>query len=259
MLLALEHIYSFRCSTELADLRCSPNRNVPKGLGTNIFQNMSRLDAAVNQIYHIIQTHWTQMSHEYAIQNQTVYDQPVMMTNFPHQYVVQIHWTPTTWIGLVLSLLITLNAYILAARWLWATYRFGFDSETWNLLRPIDLMAYSLATYRDLIDDLNTVEHRRTVMRGGKQLILHSAPMHEGTESLRGLVKSSTMQSPVSATSTDDPFGSVNEKVESPISDAGSPVGTFGSSNLDGSHDEEKNPDTVVEAMKPPEERIDQS
>lgn len=47
------------------------------GHGSPIFANMSRLDATVNQILHIMQTSWTRSSHKYAMKNQTVYDKPV--------------------------------------------------------------------------------------------------------------------------------------------------------------------------------------
>jgi hypothetical protein len=84
----------------------------------------------------------------------------------------------------VLSLLITINAYVLAARWARATYRFGFEAETWNLLTPIDLMAYSLAAYQDLIHDLRTVENRRMAMRGLTRTVLRERPLWEGTDHL---------------------------------------------------------------------------
>ncbi len=145
---------------------------------------MSRLDAVVNQIYHIVHTSWSQSIHKYALKNQTIYDKPVVMTEYPHLYVIRINWTPTTYIGLVLSILITVNAYVLAGRWLRATYRFGFDRDTWNLLTPVDLMAYSLAAYQDLIHDLNTVEHRRMAMRGITRTVLRERPLWEGTQQL---------------------------------------------------------------------------
>lgn len=154
------------------------------GTGSRIFDNMSRLDAVVNQIYHIVHTSWSQSIHKYAMHNQTIYNKPVVMTEYPHLYVIRINWTPTTYIGLVLSILITVNAYVLAGRWLRATYRFGFDKDTWNLLTPVDLMAYSLAAYQDLIQDINTVEHRRMAMRGITRTVLRERPLWEGTQQL---------------------------------------------------------------------------
>ncbi len=149
--------------------------------GTNIFQDQSRLDATVNKILHIVQTMWTQEAHSWAMQNDTVHTHPIIMTDYPHLYIIRISWTPATYIGLVLSLLICLNAWALAARWAWATYRFGFEAETWNLLRPVDLMAYSLAAYQDLIHDLNNKEHRRNAMHGKTRTILRERPLSEGT------------------------------------------------------------------------------
>jgi hypothetical protein len=97
------------------------------------------------------------------------------MTDYPHLYVIRITWTPTTYIGLALSLLITLNAYILFGRWIRATYRFGFENDTWNLLRPIDLMAYTLS-WRDFVPDLRTSEQRQMAMRGEANMILREHP-----------------------------------------------------------------------------------
>ena len=148
------------------------NEHPPTGAGTNIFAGMSRLDTIVNQIYHIVQTGWTQSIHEYSQDVPRVTDEPIIMTRYPHLFVIRISWTPTTYIGLVLSLLIALNAWVLAARWARATYRFGFGSQTWNLLRPIDLMAYSLAASQDLIHSVNTSERRKMEMRGTHRTVL---------------------------------------------------------------------------------------
>ena len=146
------------------------------------------------------------------------------MTNFPHLYVIRINWTPTTYIGLILSILITLNAYILAGRWARATYRLGLSGETWNLLQPVDLMAYSLAAYQDLIHNLNTKEHRRMAMRGEADSVLRDRPYWQGTQSLIGLV--STAQSVFSATNPSSPISPV-----SPISAFGEkPQGQGGAS-----------------------------
>ena len=152
------------------------NEHPATGAGTNIFANMSRLDTIVNQIYHIVQTAWTESSHYHAMQVPRVTENPVIMTSYPHLFIIRISWTPTTYIGLVLSLLIALNSWVLAARWLRATYRFGFGSETWNLLRPVDLMAYSLAASQDLIHSLNTNEHRKMEMRGTTTTVLRERP-----------------------------------------------------------------------------------
>lgn len=139
------------------------------------------------------------------------------MTNYPHLYVIRINWTPTTYIGLILSILITLNAYALAGRWARATYRLGLHRETWNLLEPVDLMAYSLAAYQDLIHNLNTKEHRRMAMRGETSSVLRDRPFWQGTQSLIGLV--STAESVLSATNPSSPISPV-----SPVSALGEKV-----------------------------------
>lgn len=168
------------------------NNNTELGSGTSVFANMSRLDAAMNKIYHIVQTSYSQTAYEYAMQNEAIYKNPITMTYYPHLYVIRISWTPTTWIGLTLAILIALTSLLLFFRWLRAIYRLGSDRETWNLLRPVDLMAYSLAAYQDLIHDLNTVEHREAAMRQVHGMSLKEYPIAEGMESLIGLVRSSS-------------------------------------------------------------------
>ena len=153
------------------------NEHAHGGQGTNIFGNMSRFETIVNQMYQLVQTAWTESSYEYAKNMPAVNEQPIMMTIYPNLFVIRISWTPTTWIGLIFSLLIALNAWALAVRWVMATYRFGFGAETWNLLRPVDLMAYSLATSQDLIQSLDTREHRRMEMIGETRTVLHERPL----------------------------------------------------------------------------------
>jgi hypothetical protein len=181
------------------------NNNPDNSEGTNIFHGMSRLDAIVNKMLHITSTAWSQENHDLALLNKTVTDKPVIMTNYPHLYVIRINWTPTTYIGLVLSILITINAYILAGRWARATYRLGSSGEMWNLLEPVDLMAYSLAAYQDLAHNLNTKEHRRMAMRGTANSVLRDRPYWQGTQSLIGLVTSAS--SPISPMSPMSAFG----------------------------------------------------
>ena len=72
------------------------NEHPQKGAGTNIFANMSRLDSIVNQIYHIVQTGWTEQTYEYAMKTPRVHDQPVLMTSYPHLFVVKMDWTPVS-------------------------------------------------------------------------------------------------------------------------------------------------------------------
>ena len=189
------------------------NNNPDNSHGTDIFHGMSRLDAIVNKMIHITSTAWSQQTHDLATLNPNVTAKPIIMTNYPHLYVIRINWTPTTYIGLILSILITLNAYILAGRWARATYRLGLSGETWNLLQPVDLMAYSLAAYQDLIHNLNTKEHRRMAMRGETSSVLRDRPYLQGTQSLVGLVSTaqSVLSSPISPVSPVSPFG---EKIQ---------------------------------------------
>ena len=72
------------------------NEHPASGQGTNIFTNMSRFDAVVNQVYHIVQTAWTESAYEYAKQVPRVTDEPIIMTSYPHLFVIRISWTPTS-------------------------------------------------------------------------------------------------------------------------------------------------------------------
>ena len=185
--------------------------------GTHIWGGMSRLDAVVNQIYHLVQTAYTESTHYYAMKNNTIYENPILMTRYPHLYVIRISWTPTTYIGLALSLLITLNAWLLAWRWYRATYRFGLSTDTWNLLRPVDLMAYSLAAYHDLRGSLDSFEHRRMAMRGEVGAFLREWPTWEaGKHSQSQLVINSGPQSPASTQSPVTPMNYFDAKAVSP-------------------------------------------
>ena len=170
------------------------NNNTELGYGSDIFAGMNRLDAAVNKIYHLVQTSYSQTSYQYAMKNPDIYNHPIIMTNYPHQYVIRISWTPTTYIGLILAIGIALTAIILALRWLLAQHRLHPDRDTWNLLKPVDLMAYALAAYQDLIVDLNTIEHRKEAMREKHGMVLKEYPIHAGTQSLMDLVKSTSPQ-----------------------------------------------------------------
>jgi hypothetical protein len=187
------------------------------GAGSSIFGGMSRLDATVNKIYHLVQTSYTESVYEHAVKMPNVSAYPIIMTNYPHLYVISIKWTPTTYIGLALSILITLNAYLLFGRWIRATYRFGFDEETWNLLRPVDLMAYSLAAWQDLVRDLQTVEQRRVAMRSETQTILREYPGWQPMRKPNSPQSPQSPQSPVSTAVANYPVSAFDDKISSPI------------------------------------------
>lgn len=140
-----------------------------------------------------------------------VHDEPVTMTSFPHLFVIRISWTPTTWIGLVLAIFIALNAWVLAARWVTATWRLGLGIETWDLLRPVDLMAYSLAASSDLVDSLDTIRNRRMQMRGERTIVLRE---HE-----RDFVRFKGVQRPGSE-SSGTPVREYYDKSDSPTTAA---------------------------------------
>ena len=168
------------------------NNNTELGTGSDIFRNMTHLDATVNKIYQLVQTSYSQTSHQYSMLTESIYDSPIMMTYYPHEYVIRISWTPTTYIGLVLAICIVATCFALTLRWLLAMHHLGAEPETWNLLNPVDLMAYALAAYKDLIHDLNTPRHRREVMDERMGMKLKEYPIREGTENLIGLVRTNS-------------------------------------------------------------------
>ncbi len=158
--------------------------NADNSDGTDIFAGQSRLDATVNKILHTVATSWGESIYQYAMKNKTVYDQPIVMTTYPHEYVIHVSWTPTTYVGLVLSLMISICAWALAYRWTRAIVRSG-THESWDLLRPLDLMAYSMSAHtdpecRELVHDLSTTDRRRKAMRGKTDTVLRVRPMLEG-------------------------------------------------------------------------------
>lgn len=202
------------------------NNNKDNSTGTDIFTGMSRLDAIVNKMLHVASTAWSQENYEYAIQVKDVHENPVIITDYPHLYVIRINWTPTTYIGLILAVLITLNAYAIAARWARATLRLGGAEETWNLLQPVDLMAFTLAAYQDLVYRLNTKEHRRMAMRGEVSSVLRDRPLWQGTQSLISLMgwAESNASSPISPTSDKD-GGAGGAEVNVLVRERGQPPG----------------------------------
>ena len=169
---------------------------------------------------------YTQTLYEQALQNPNVSAFPIIMTDYPHRYVISITWTPTTYIGLALAVLITLNSYVLLGRWIRAVYRFGFDSETWNLLRPVDLIAYSLAAWQDLMPELRTVEQRRMALRG-ETTILKEHPGWHSTHSPH------SPQSPVSTAVAGSPASYLDAKMWSPMVGEGRPVITVDTKERD--------------------------
>ena len=187
------------------------------GSGSMIFDGMSRLDATVNKMYHLVQTSYTESVYSHAINMPNVSTYPIMMTDYPHLYVIRISWTPTTYIGLALSILITLNAYLLLGRWIRATYRFGFDEETWNLLRPVELMSYSLTAWQDLIHHLHTVEQRRMTMRGETHTILREYPGWQPMNKPHSPETPHSPQSPASTAVATSPVSAFDPKFGSTV------------------------------------------
>ena len=172
------------------------NQNSESGRGSPIFSDLNELEAALNKIYHIVQTSWSQTKYREAMASDLVQKYPIQMWTFPHLLVIRISWTPSTWIGLGVAVAIALMSLVTAARWLRATGAIAASEEAWNLLRPIDLMAYALANYGELGERLNSPAQRRAEVRNKKARALRDVSYGEGTGGLLELVRSSAGSSP---------------------------------------------------------------
>ena len=223
------------------------NLNEELGEGTPVFSSLNRLEAALNKIYHIVQTSWSQTQYKDAMLSTEVQQNPITMWKYSHLLVIRIAWTPTTWISLGIALGIALMSVFTFARWFRATGCIPSDEETWNLLRPIDLMAYALAAYQDLGELLNMPSQRKAQLKAKPGRILRDHPVGEGTESLLGLVKSASPKTPRTVS------GSTTHSVPSSGATAYEPLLSTGSPELPakdprrglrflGDHDEEDSP-----------------
>ena len=172
------------------------NLNQNAALGSPLFKDQNRLEAALNQLYHIIQTSWSQVAYREALASPGVGKHPIQVLDFPHLLVIRISWTPTTWIGLGIAIALAITSMVTFARWLQATGCIRPDEESWNLLRPVDLMAYSLAAHHDLAEDLNTIANRKAALSQKPAKILREYPIEEGTDSFLDLVKSASPRTP---------------------------------------------------------------
>jgi hypothetical protein len=137
--------------------------------------DMTLLESTLSQLYGIVQTSWT------ALENDSIAADRVQLSNifqrdFPHNFIIKTFWTPSTIIAVILAALIFLFSVWQAIRWLIAIRRLGKDTNCWQLLEPINLMAYSFLAISDLGPYFSTAEARRTVLRskGGPILVDYS-------------------------------------------------------------------------------------
>ena len=172
------------------------NLNDNEALGSPFFKDQNRLEAALNQLYHIIQTSWSQIAYKEAMAESSVGEHPIQLLDYAHLLVIRVSWTPTTWIGLGIAIALAITSVVTFARWLQATGCIRADEESWNLLRPVDLMAYSLAAHHDLAEDLNSIANRKAALSQKPAKILREYPIENGTDSFLDLVKSASPRTP---------------------------------------------------------------
>lgn len=134
--------------------------------------DMTLLESTLSQLYGIVQTSWTALDND-SIAADRVQLRNIFQRDFPHNFIIKTFWTPSTIIAVILAALIFLFSIWQAIRWLIAIRRLGKDTNGWQLLEPVDLMAYSFLAIGDLGPYINTAEARRTVLRskGGPILV----------------------------------------------------------------------------------------
>ena len=134
--------------------------------------DMTLLESTLSQLYGIVQTSWTALDND-SIAADRVPLRNIFQRDFPHNFIIKTFWTPSTIIAALLAALIFLFSVWQAIRWLIAIRRLGKDTNSWQLLEPVDLMAYSFLAIDDLGPSISTAEARRTVLRskGGPILV----------------------------------------------------------------------------------------
>jgi hypothetical protein len=137
--------------------------------------DMTLLESTLSQLYGIVQTSWTALDNG-SIAADRVQLRNIFQRDFPHNFIIKTFWTPSTIIAVTLAALIFLFSVWQAIRWLIAIRRLGKDTNGWQLLEPVDLMAYSLLAVSDLGPHISTAEARRTVLwsKGGPILVDYS-------------------------------------------------------------------------------------
>jgi hypothetical protein len=126
--------------------------------------DMTLLESTLSQLYGIVQTSWTALDNN-SIAADRVQLRNIFQRDFPHSFIIQIFWTPSTIIAVILAALIFLFSVGQAIRWLIAIRRLGEDTNGWQLLKLVDLIAYSFRAINDLSSHISITEARRTVLR----------------------------------------------------------------------------------------------
>ena len=137
--------------------------------------DMTLLESTLSQLYGIVQTSWTALDNDSIVADRVPL-RNIFQRDFPHNFIIKTFWTPSAIIAVILATLIFLFSVWQAIRWLIAIRRLGKDTNGWQLLEPVDLMAYSFLAIGGLGPYFSTVEARRTVLQseGGPILVDYS-------------------------------------------------------------------------------------
>jgi hypothetical protein len=137
--------------------------------------DMTLLESTLSQLYAIVQTSWTALDND-SIAADRVQLRNIFQRDFPHNFIIKTSWMPSTIIAVILTALIFLFSVWQAIRWLIAIRSLSKDTNGWQLLDPLDLMAYAIRAIRDISPDISTAEARRTVLRSKGRPILIDYP-----------------------------------------------------------------------------------
>jgi hypothetical protein len=143
--------------------------------------DMTLLESTLSQLYGIVQTSWTALDND-SIAADRVQLRNIFQRDFPHNFIIKICWTPSTIIAVILAALIFLFSVWQAIRWLIAIRRLGKDTNGWQLLKLVDLIAYSFRAIDDLGPHIRTTEAGRTVLRSKDGPILIDYSKHDLTQ-----------------------------------------------------------------------------
>jgi hypothetical protein len=137
--------------------------------------DMNLLESLLSQLYAIVQTSWTALDNATIVESRATTTR-ILQRSFPHNFIFQTFWSPTTYIAVVLAGLIWLCSIWQAVQWIIAIRRLGKDTHGWQLLEPLDLIAYSALAVGDLGPHVATAEARKAALhqRDGPVLVEYS-------------------------------------------------------------------------------------
>jgi hypothetical protein len=125
--------------------------------------DMNLLESLLSQLYAIVQTSWTTLDNATLVESKAKTTK-IFQREFPLNFIIQTFWSPTTILAVVLAGLIWLCSVCQALRWMIAIDRLGKDTHGWQLLEPLDLIAYSALAVGDLGPHVATAEAREATL-----------------------------------------------------------------------------------------------